>query len=403
MKHYSKTSRITFVICSSFPAITGGRESWLCNVVKRIHADYHITIICKRSPVAPSLYDIPSNVTLVKIMVLSSIPVLGKALLRSYLRVLDAFLFSINVFIYLIFCRLRREETYIAVGSLYEANSLRWLGKINKRFGYICSVHGKHADDSGNSYPLLRSTFKKMEYLNLFHASEIWSSGYDTTDYLKKLGFSSLLMKNGVDCYEFSKTKYQYIRPAFMNRNFIHVTMVATLRKIRGLETAIEASACVRRVVKDFRLTFVGKGGQERWQRLAEELEVSNHVVFAGERTDVADILHFTDIALTLCDERYGAGLSLSLLEAMASGKPIVAWDNAYYTQLLTHRENALLVPEHDPRALADAIVELIQNADLRERIGSIARRNALAYDWSEAVSDFKKYIREYIESDKNV
>lgn len=352
---------------------------------------------------APSLYDIPSNVTLVRIVLLSSIPMLGKALLRSYLRVLDAFLFSINVFIYLFFCRLRREETYIAVGSLYEANPLRWRGKINKRFGYICSVRGKHADDSGNSYPLLRSTFKRMEYLNLVHASEIWSNGSDTTKYLKKLGFSSFLMKNGVDCYEFSKPEDQYICPAFMNRNFINITMVATLREIRGLETAIEASACVRRVVKDFRLIFVGKGGQARWKRLAEKLKVSNQVVFAGERTDVADILHFTDIALTLCDERYGAGLSLALLEAMASGKPIVGWDNAGYTQLLTHRENALLVPEHDPRALADAILELIQNADLRERIGSIARRNALAYDWSEVVSDFKKYMRKYTESDKNV
>ncbi len=242
-----------------------------------------------------------------------------------------------------------------------------------------------------------------MEYLNLVHASQIWSNGYDTADYLKKRGFRSLLLKNGVDCYEFSKTEDQYMRPAFMNRNFIYVTMVATLRKIRGLETAIEASACVSRAFKDFRLIFVGKGGQERWKRLAEELKVSNHVVFAGERRDVADILHFSDIALTFCDERYGGGQSMSLLEAMASGKPIVAWDNAYYTQLLTHRENALLVPEHDPRALADAIVELIQNVDLRERIGSIARRNALAYDWSEVVSDFKKYIRKYIESDKNV
>ncbi len=352
---------------------------------------------------APSLYDVPSNVTLVRIVLLSNIPMLGKVLLRSYLRVLDAFLFSINVFIYLIFCRLRREETYMAVGSLYEALPLRWAKRTKKGFGYICNVRGKAADDSGNSYPLLRNTFKRMEYLNLVHASQIWTNGYDTTDYLKKLGFCSLLLKNGIDCYEFSKTEDQYIRPAFMNRNFIHVTMVATLRKIRGLETAIEASACVSRVFKDFCLIFVGKGGQERWKRLAEELEVSNHVVFAGERRDVADILHFSDIALTFCDERYGGGQSMALLEAMASGKPIVAWDNAYYTQLLTHRENALLVPEHDPRALADAIVELIQNADLRERIGSIARRNALAYDWSEVVSDFNKYMGKYTESDKNV
>ena len=394
---------MTFVICSAFPTLTGGRETWLWNLVRRIHNDYHITIICKQSPFPRSLYDIPSDVTFLKVPVLSSIPILGKILMRSYLLVFDALLFSINVFMYFLFHRAQIDEIYIAMGTLYEATPLRWCTRVRKGYRYICSVHGKHADDSGNSYPLLRSTFKKMEYLNLLRASQILSNGFDTSSYLDKLGFHAPLMKNGVDCYEFTKPEEQYICPAFIDKGLTNITMVATLRPIRGIDTVVKACVYLGQSTKSFCMVFVGKGAQARWKKLATELNVDERVIFAGERTDIADALHFSDIVVAFCDERYGSGLSLSLLEAMASGKPIVAWDNAYYTQLLTHRENALLVPEHDPRALADAILELIQNTDLRERIGSIARSSSLAYDWSEVVPDFNKYMGKYTESDKNV
>ena len=393
MKSRPRKLRLTFVICAAFPTETGGRETWLWNIVKRIHKDYHITIICKRNPLSHSLYDIPSDVTLVTVPVLSSIPRLGKILMRSYLPVFDAFLFSINVFIYFLFRRAQIDETYIAMGTLYEATPLRWWTRIKKGYIYVCAVRGKMADDSGNSHPLLRTTFKNMEYINLLHASQIWSNGADTSSYLQKLGFGPLLMKNGVDYYEFHKPENQYVCPGFIDNSLTNITMVATLRGIRGLDTAIRACVYLGQRTKSFRMIFVGKGAQARWKKLATELNTSEHIIFAGERTDIANILHFSDIVLAFCDERYGSGLSMSLLEAMASGKPIVAWENAIYTQLLVNHENSLLVPENEPKALANAILELIESPDLRERIGSNARKTAADYDWSEVVSDFKKYV----------
>ena len=125
MKSRPRKPRLTLVICAAFTSVTGGRETWLWNLVKRIYKDYHLTIICKRNPFPRSLYNIPRDITFVRVPVLFSIPLLGKILMRSYLLVFDAFLFSINVFMYFLFHRAQIDEISIEVGTLYEATPLR--------------------------------------------------------------------------------------------------------------------------------------------------------------------------------------------------------------------------------------------------------------------------------------
>ncbi|MGD9117494.1 MAG: glycosyltransferase family 4 protein [Dehalococcoidia bacterium] len=249
------------------------------------------------------------------------------------------------------------------------------------------------AEDSSNSHPLLRNTFRKTEFLNLSRASQIWSNGFDTSSYLNKLGFHATLMKNGVDCYEFNKPEDQYSCPDFLDKNLTNITMVATLRTTRGIDTSIKACSYLSQITKNFHMVFVGKGSKTRWEKLAKEMNVDEHIRFAGERTDIADILHFSDIVLAFCNEQYASGLSMSLLEAMASRKAIVAWDNAIYNQLLSDHNNALLVPEKNSTALAHAVLELINNPNLRRRIGSNARKTVADYDWAVVVADFRKFI----------
>jgi glycosyltransferase involved in cell wall biosynthesis len=335
----------------------------------------------------------PDSVEIVEVPTLFNLPLVGQLILRSYLRVLNHWFFSFNVWLYLVLHPPRANEVYIALGSLYEALPLRWYKKIHRRFSYLCSVRGKHAAEASHDYPLLRNVFYRWEQLNLRSASALLANGQDTMDYLASLGHSSYLMKNGVDWQNFSKDEHHYTRPAFMPEGMRHVVMVANLRKIRGLETAIQAMKYLKDQIKDLRLVFVGAGKPTLWQELARKLDVSDTVVFAGQRSDVADILHFASIVLTLCDSRYGSGLSMSLLEAMASGKPIIAWDNEIYRQVLSHEKNALLVPEKDPQALAASIVRVCSDPGLATRIGATARQDARAYDWSVVVSEFKAIL----------
>lgn len=393
------TDRMIFILYSEFPSVTGGRETWLSNMATRLYDDYRITIISlKGQKYNNDLYTLPNEVELMQIPSLTSIPFLGEIGRRSYGRILNALLFSINLFFYLAFCRLKANEVYIALGSLFEALPLRWLKAIKPSFRYICSVRGKGAEELSHGYPLLEGFFRRTESKNLKRADMIWTNGYDTADYLKRMGYSSLIMKNGVNVSAFSKPRYHYKRPPFMEENYLHITMIATLRDIRGLEITIKAATYLKKEIADFRLIFVGKGKQDHWKKLTKDLGVSDMVVFAGERSDIPDIIHFSNIILTLCKEQYGGGLSMSLLEAMAGGKPIIAWDNSIYNQILVHRKNALLVPEDNPTVLAEAIKLLVNDLALAKDIAEAAREDAKAFDWSEVVKDFKRYIGKFVD-----
>lgn len=393
--------RVIFVLYSEFPSITGGRETWLWNMIVRLFSEYQITIITLRARKSTdSLYQLPNEMKLVKIPSLTSIPILGEIGRRSYGRILNAWLFSVNLFFYLSIPRPKKNEVYIALGSLFEALPLRWLNLTKSGFRYICSVRGKAAEEISHGYPLLRDFFVHTELRNLKCADMIWANGHDTAEYLMSKGHSSLIMKNGVDVCAFSRPGWYYKRPTFMEEEYQHIVMIATLRDIRGLETAIKAVTHLKKEVSGLRLVFVGKGGQDRWEGLAKDVGVEDMVIFAGERTDIPDIIHFSSIILTFCEERFGGGFSMALLEAMAAGKPIIAWDNQIYNQVLIHRKNSLLVPEYAPKLLAEAIELLLDDQGFANDIARAARKDVEAFDWSEVVNDFKGYIEEFFDQE---
>jgi glycosyltransferase involved in cell wall biosynthesis len=111
--------------------------------------------------------------------------------------------------------------------------------------------------------------------------------------------------------------------------------------------------------------------------------EAEGLVTWLGPRRDVADLLRGAHIACQ--PSTYGEGLPKSALEAMASGKPLVATDMPGCREAVVHGETGFLVPPRDPAALAAALERLISDAGLRARFGAAARRRA-EQSFSDAV-----------------
>lgn len=95
-------------------------------------------------------------------------------------------------------------------------------------------------------------------------------------------------------------------------------------------------------------------------------------VDWPGEVTDIAGLWRDTAIAVL---PSYREGLPKALLEAAASGRPMVATDVPGCREVVRHGETGLLVPPRDPAALADALARLAGDAELRRRLGASARR----------------------------
>ena len=138
----------------------------------------------------------------------------------------------------------------------------------------------------------------------------------------------------------------------------------------KGLAYLIEAVALLPQE-SNCRVAIAGDGpARERLERLARERGVSPRVTFLGFRDDVGDLLAAADIVVL---PSLREGLSISLLEAMAAGKPIVASSIGSHREVAWPSQAARLVPPADPKALAEAIEQLAHDPAHRRRLGERA------------------------------
>jgi len=119
-----------------------------------------------------------------------------------------------------------------------------------------------------------------------------------------------------------------------------------------------------------------------------EELGRAGIVKFAGWRTDIPEILHASDI-VTL--PSYREGLPVSLQEALAMGKPIVSTDVPGCRETVDDGINGLLVPARNADRLAQALETLLQDSDLRQRMGEASLAKA------RAEFDVRKIVEQHL------
>jgi glycosyltransferase involved in cell wall biosynthesis len=119
-------------------------------------------------------------------------------------------------------------------------------------------------------------------------------------------------------------------------------------------------------------LLVVGDGPQrDELERLADDLGVASNIRFLGYRDDAIQILASSDI---LCHATLFEGMPMVVLEAMALGLPVVATRAPGVTDVVDDGRTGILVPPRDPKALADAIVRVVEDDDLRKRMVEAAR-----------------------------
>lgn len=147
---------------------------------------------------------------------------------------------------------------------------------------------------------------------------------------------------------------------------------VGSLFKVKAFDQLIRAAGIVHATNPDFRLLIAGEGNEESdLRRLIDELRLNDAVKLLGFRDDIPDLLNLFDIYV--CSS-LSEGLSLSILEAMASARPIVATRVGGNAELIADGENGFLVPSGNPEALAEKIKTLIDSEPLRIQMGQKSR-----------------------------
>lgn len=146
------------------------------------------------------------------------------------------------------------------------------------------------------------------------------------------------------------------------------VGVVARLEPEKGHPTLIEAWPQVLRAVPDTYLLIVGEGSRrEALEAQARDLRVAHRVVFTGRRDDVPAVTAALDVAVL---PSYREAQGLSILEAMALSRPVVASDVGGIPEMIEDGVTGLLVPPHDADALARGIIRLLKDHPYADTIG---------------------------------
>jgi L-malate glycosyltransferase len=161
-----------------------------------------------------------------------------------------------------------------------------------------------------------------------------------------------------------------------------HAIVTRNLEDIYDIPTALRAFAAVKRVHGGARLTIAGSGpARADLERLSRELGVAPDVTFAG-RIDNEQIADLYRSASLLVNPSRVDNMPISLLEAMASGLPIVSTDAGGIPFLVEDGTTALLVHPGDPDAMARAILRLLDDRALADRLVAAGLAAVQAYTW---------------------
>lgn len=178
-----------------------------------------------------------------------------------------------------------------------------------------------------------------------------------------------------------------------------NILFVGRLEKRKGLRYLLEAYSRLKWDFPDTRLIVVGPGNPDKdCYRILAERNLRD-VVFVGA-VDHAVLPRYYSTADIFCSPATGKeSFGIVLLEAMAAGKPIVASRIQGFSYIVKHGEQGLLVPPKDPGALADSLGTLIQNPDLRAKMGSRGRVMVNDYSWTTVARQVADYYEATLEA----
>jgi glycosyltransferase involved in cell wall biosynthesis len=196
------------------------------------------------------------------------------------------------------------------------------------------------------------------------------------------------VIPNGVypENYQFLDHEIGLLRQRFSDSDEFLVLYVGRLERRKGLALLLKAFKLVLKKEKA-RLIVVGSGKQDSYRQLASSLNIGSNVVFVGYLGDLTLRKMYCACDLFVSSS-YLEGFGMTLLEAMASAKPVVALNVGGISDVVKDNVNGKLVTNIDYHELADAILYFARDRNQSKKIGMQNRRYVVAnFSWRKCAS----------------
>lgn len=243
------------------------------------------------------------------------------------------------------------------------------------RLPLVATLHGRVDVNPHEKFIALKNKIMQFGVNKLIAVSK------DLAQYIAARGLfkqeNIAIIYNGVDIKKYQKTTAQDIRNSLaIDPSAVLIGSVGNVRPAKAYKVLIAAA---KKLIEHYPNVHFIIAGHKKADLMAEldaqlaQLQLTNKVHFIGFQQDSAAFLSQMDLfALSSSSE----GFSIATLEAMATGLPVVATRCGGPEEILAHRETGLLVPVNDPDELAAALLELIQNEHLQQRLAQQGKQH---------------------------
>ncbi len=160
----------------------------------------------------------------------------------------------------------------------------------------------------------------------------------------------------------------------------------------KGFSYLLEALEIVNRT-KPARLIIIGNGKKENLEELSKKLAIGDKTDFFSTVPNPFPYMAKADIFA--CSSLY-EGLSNVILEALALGKPVISTDHKHgANEIIENRKSGILVPVRNPQKMADAILKVLENAELRRNLEEEAKKRSENFSMDKMISGYEKLLSE--------
>lgn len=175
------------------------------------------------------------------------------------------------------------------------------------------------------------------------------------------------IINNGIDVSKFAAVS-PGLREELGFGDKIVIGLVGRLAPEKGVDLFLHAAAALRRAHNQLVFVVAGQGPMEvELRELANRLGLSGGLIFLGQRQDIASVYASLDV---LVSASLDEGLPLTLLEALAASRPVVATRVGAVPRFIIHEQTGLLVEPGNACELADAVDRLLRDPELRAKLG---------------------------------
>jgi glycosyltransferase involved in cell wall biosynthesis len=266
-----------------------------------------------------------------------------------------------------------------------------FYGTIGAKLGRIPVII--HTDHARGIFPVAQKEMISEWILSWFADRIVAVSSGVKSDLVKYEHINPdkiLVINNGIDGgkYRIDIGREKKRTELGIDKNNTVIGTTVRLAEQKGICYLIEAAGLLSEEFEDFKVIIVGDGKcREDLEKQARDCGLEKKVIFTGFRSDVPEIMQIIDIYVL---PSIWEGHPLVLLEAMASGKPIVATDISGNRDAVENGHTGFLVPPRDPKELANALKKLLEDEALRRKMG------AMGYEKFQNQFTLNRMVREY-------